>query len=130
MMVNDQILGQFLPNSAQYQQKYSNKVIGRPFKKGISGNPYGKPRGRRNFATVFNEAISTLKDKDGNSVNFDDVVKASIEQMIRGMQKGDPKYFKLYTDALNRIYGKPKRNKSEEIHKVPVITGVRIVYQK
>ena len=128
---NNATQGQILADYGQYQHKNSNKVIGRPFKKGQSGNPKGKPVGTKSYTTLVRRALKNMKDWNGNPLTIEDIFSGYIENTIRGMQKGDPKYFRAYTDLLNRMYGKPAIRKEVEAKKeVPVITGVRIVLEK
>lgn len=74
------------------------------FKPGESGNPAGRPKGTKNFDTLFDEAIQKiLKEK---KIDIDDpeiqiVVKAIIEAL-----KGN---FLYYRDIMDRRHGQPKK---------------------
>lgn len=56
---------------------HPNRGRGRPFLKGISGNPQGRPRGARNKATLRMEAL------------FDEAGEALAEKLIDRSLKGD-----------------------------------------
>jgi len=71
----------------------------------------GRPKGSRDFKTVFNEALKKIakaKDLDPQSVEVQMVVRAVIEAM-----GGDFNYFKYLSD---RNYGKIKNNFEGEIN--------------
>jgi hypothetical protein len=77
------------------------KVIGKPFQKGETGNPNGRPKGQRNFATIYREAIEKIaKSKDITAEEFEVQL---VEQAIRKGFNGDTRF---YTDTLDRIHGK------------------------
>jgi Family of unknown function (DUF5681) len=47
---------------------YGRPPVNRQFKPGQSGNPKGRPKGRKNFVTIFAEVLSRpiqVRDKDG-----------------------------------------------------------------
>lgn len=66
-------------NSAQIQQKILKRVVGRPFAKGVSGNPKGKPKGTRNFHTDFKFAIKEISNpKTSKPYSEIDMVKMMV----------------------------------------------------
>lgn len=73
-----------------------------PWKKGQSGNPKGHPKGQRNFATIYKEAITQLAKKKGVSVD-------SLEEMILqvGIAKAMGGDYRFYQDLQDRLNGKP-----------------------
>ena len=76
----------------------------KPFKPGESGNPNGRPKGQRNYATIRAEAIKAIGIQNGKTPE-------QIEEMIlaKGIAetlKGD---FRFYKDDLDRIHGQAKQ---------------------
>lgn len=72
-----------------------------PFKPGQSGNPNGRPKGRRDFRTIFYAALERLASQSGETVDAleEQMHIAAIQQAV----KGNPKFFK---DLNDRIHGK------------------------
>ena len=75
------------------------------FVEGISGNPEGRPKGSKNFDTIFEAAIRKIVEE--KKINIDDperemVIKAVIEAL-----KGNYAYFR---DLMDRKYGKATEN--------------------
>ena len=72
-----------------------------PCKPGQTANPNGRPKGQRNFATIYREAIEKIaKSKD---ITADEFEIQLVEQAIRKGFNGDTRF---YTDTLDRIHGK------------------------
>jgi hypothetical protein len=72
-----------------------------PCKPGETANPNGRPKGQRNFATIYREAIEKIaKSKD---ITADEFEIQLVEQAIRKGFNGDTRF---YTDTLDRIHGK------------------------
>jgi hypothetical protein len=83
-------------------EKQQRKTRGRPFKKGVSGNSSGRPKGKQSFRTLFEEAIKEIKKEGTNSPYTEkDIVKVYIQNAINGNAKS-------LNDLINRLYGKPK----------------------
>jgi hypothetical protein len=75
------------------------------FKKGESGNPAGRPKGSRNYKTLFREAyVAIAKDlrlgKDPD-VLLVEILKRGIKEALKGN-------YPFYKDIMDRLYGKPK----------------------
>jgi hypothetical protein len=75
------------------------------WKKGESGNPAGRPKGSRNYRTLFREAyIAIAKDlklgKDPDALLVE-ILKREIKEALKGN-------YPFYKDILDRLYGKPK----------------------
>lgn len=121
-------------NTAQKQQNLpKKKVPGRPFVKGDPRiNKDGRPEGSTNFKTDFMKAIESIKNADTNkAIEITDLIRLSLEKMIKSIQLGDHRYDKVYIDLLNRYYGTPTQNldhtsKGDKID-VQQIIGMRIV---
>jgi hypothetical protein len=75
------------------------------FKKGQSGNPAGRPKGSRNYKTLFREAyVGIAKDlklgKDPDALLVE-ILKRGIKEALKGN-------YPFYKDIMDRLYGKPK----------------------
>jgi hypothetical protein len=77
----------------------------KPFKKGQSGNVNGRPKGRRNFDTIYWEAMRKI----GESQNMtpEEVEDILVESGLNNALKGD---YRFYQDAMDRRHGKPKQS--------------------
>jgi hypothetical protein len=123
-------------NSAQIQQENPKRVFGKPFTKGVSGNPNGKPKGTRSFQTDFRLALKQINNsKTGKPYKENEFIQSILQNMMTNLDTGDIKYQRLGVDILDRLYGKPTQSldhttQGEKINPVPVITGMRIVYDK
>jgi hypothetical protein len=99
------------------EEKPKKKVVGRPFPKGVSGNPSGKPKLPEDirqasrltvemFIGLCNKFLmmtpNELQDAigQGKGTNLEMLVASMIQQ---GIGEGDPKRFDF---LLNRIIGK------------------------
>lgn len=124
-------------STAQKQQDLpKKKVPGKPFVKGDPRiNREGREEGSTNFKTDFMRAIASIKNADTNkAIEIHDLIRLSLEKMIKSMQLGDHRYDKVYVDMLNRYYGTPTQNidhtsKGEKMD-VAQIIGMRIVKEK
>ena len=70
------------------------KVVGRPFKKGQSGNPGGRPKGSISLTTILREKLS-----EGDGERAKQLVE---ELLLRAGEKSDP----LMKEILDRTEGK------------------------
>jgi hypothetical protein len=73
---------------------------GRPFPKGVSGNPLGRPVGQRDYATIYMEALRKLAVLNGKT--SDELEEEILSQGIKLARKGD---YRFYKDVLDRVYG-------------------------
>ncbi len=79
-----------------------------PFKKGVSGNPNGRPRGVKNFKTELNLVVSRyINPETGGSFTAEDFMQLVIQYLIKRLLLKDTKFDIIYLDLLDRIYGKP-----------------------
>jgi hypothetical protein len=81
----------------------SNPKTLKPFKKGQSGNPNGRPKGALNYRTRFLKAATSVAEalklgKEPDAVELE-IVKRGIIQALKGN-------FNFYRDILDRLYGK------------------------
>ena len=77
------------------------------FKPGQSGNPAGRPKGAKNFTTLFEKAVKEVAKKlelgeDPDSVEVE-IIKRGIKEALAGK-------YPFYKDIFDRIYGQPKGN--------------------
>ena len=87
----------------EVKNSVNNRVRGlKPFKKGESGNPNGRPKGQRDYATIYREALiklATLNDK-----TEEEIENEILSNALLSARKGD---FRFYKDILDRLYGTP-----------------------
>lgn len=75
-----------------------------PCKPGETHNPNGRPKGQRNYATIYREAIVKIgqtKDMTPEQVE-EELVRSGLDKALTGD-------FKFYQDTLDRLHGKPKQ---------------------
>jgi hypothetical protein len=95
------------------------------FKKGESGNPAGRPRGSRNYRTLFREAyVAIAKDlrlgKNPDALLVE-ILKRGIKEALRGN-------YQFYKDIMDRLYGKPKQTiETEEEKKLLILSDEKEV---
>ena len=89
----------------QEEVKNSEKTAkkrGRPFQDGQSGNPNGRPKGSRDFVTIYREAMKILADK--NSTTVEQLEAEMVANAAILARKGD---FRFYKDTMDRLHGSP-----------------------
>ena len=98
-------------------KKSTDKISGRnrglqnlkPFKKGESGNPNGRPKGRKDYATLFREAIIIIAEL--NKVDPESIEAKIVQKGISEALKGD---YRFYKDHLDRMHGSAQQNVKTE----------------
>lgn len=85
------------------QRKLSNL---KPFQSGQSGNPLGRPKGKRNFKTLFEEAAREVAEAKRLGRKPDAV---QVELVKRGIKEGLSGKFSFYKDLMDRLYGQAKQ---------------------
>ena len=88
------------------------------FPKGVSGNPKGRPKGARNFKTIFLEASKAIAEalrlgKEPDKIQVE-IVKKGIIQALKGN-------YAFYKDILDRLYGQAKQTIETEEKKILVL---------
>lgn len=94
-----------------------------PFEKGQSGNPNGRPKGRRNFSTIFYDALENLAKK--NDMDADTLETEILEKALISARKGDHRFYK---DLMDRLHGQAKQ--VAEVNgtlELKPITGMKII---
>lgn len=118
------------------QNQAKKKVPGRPFVKDDPRiNRNGREEGSTNFKTDFMRAIESIKNADTDkAIEIHDLIRLSLEKMIKAMQNGDHRYDRVYIDLMNRYYGTPTQNidhttKGQKMD-VQQIIGMRIIKEE
>lgn len=86
-------------NSVKNKVRPQTKHL-KPFKKGESGNPNGRPLGQKNYATLYKEALiklGQLKNKTPDELELE-----LISSGFTNAGKGD---YRFYKDVLDRLHG-------------------------
>ena len=76
-----------------------------PIKKGERLNPNGRPKGQRNYSTIYREAIEKIAQSKGQTADQFEIEMA--EQAIRKGFNGDARF---YTDTMDRVHGKAQQH--------------------
>lgn len=72
-----------------------------PWKPGETGNPNGRPKGQRNYATIYREALIKLaKLNDKSPEELEDEI---LSKGLLNARKGN---YSFYKDVLDRLHGK------------------------
>lgn len=71
-----------------------------PFKPGESGNPNGRPKGQRNYATIYREAL--IKLAKANNKTAEELEEEILSKAIVSARGGD---YRFYKDILDRLHG-------------------------
>ena len=84
---------------------YRRPPVNRQFKPGQSGNPRGRPKGSKNFPTMFAEAMSrpvTVRDKKGKIRRLSKQ-ELMVEVMVNKALAGDPKAFAMVVQFADKF---------------------------
>ena len=109
-------------NAVNTAEKQQEKVVGTPFKPGESGNPAGRPKGSKNFNTLFVNAVKRIAET--NKVKPEEIDLNMITQAIEKATDGDFKFFQYIYD---RRFGKPL-NKIDLTSDKEKITDIKVTY--
>jgi Family of unknown function (DUF5681) len=87
----------------------------KPFPKGVSGNPAGKPKGTEHSKTRLKRILDLVQKKKnpitGQEEEFT-VLELMDMQMIAKALRGDQK---AYQEVIDRLEGKPKQTSEVEV---------------
>ena len=107
------------------------KVIGRPFPKGVSGNPAGKPKGTKHLSSLLKQALNDkedveIKDKDGNVIKRVTFAEALIHRLKKIVINGEDKEaIKAIAETFDRAEGKARGSMNigfdEEVKEIKTI---------
>ena len=88
-----------------YEVGYGKPPKHTRFKPGQSGNPKGRPKGQRNFSTVFDEALNEkISLREGEQTRRVSKLDGLVRVTINNALKGDPKAFASFVQ-LARMRG-------------------------
>lgn len=73
-----------------------------PWKKGESGNPHGRRKGQRDYATIYREALIKIAEADGLTP---DEIETRLEEV--GLRQALENNFQFWKDIRDRIHGQP-----------------------
>ena len=91
--------------TGDYGVGYCRPPASTRFKKGHSGNPRGRPKGAKNFATYFSEILrQKISVREGSEVRRISKVEALLHSVVLKAIKGDPKALSSII-ALARLSG-------------------------
>ena len=97
----------------------------KPFPKGVSGNPAGKPKGVQNSKTRLLRLLELVQKKrnpiTGEEEEFT-VLEMMDMQMIAKALKGDQR---AYQEIMDRLEGKPKQSTELEVS-----GGLNVVWEE
>jgi len=82
-------------------ERPQNKHL-KPLQPGETANPNGRPKGQRNYATIYAEAMQILADK--NSSTPEKLEAEMVANAAVLARKGD---YRFYKDFMDRLHGTP-----------------------
>ena len=83
---------------------YKRPPVNRQFKPGQSGNPKGRPKGRKNLKTMFVEVLSRkVKVRDKNGTRTVSKLEAMIEVVSNKGLAGDPHAFATIIQTAEKL---------------------------
>lgn len=75
-----------------YHTGYGRPPVRGRFRKGVSGNPKGRPKGSKNLATIFRKITNEKVQVNGpRGPRWISKLEAGITQLVNRAAKGDPK---------------------------------------
>jgi hypothetical protein len=98
---------------------YCRPPIGTRFQKGQSGNPKGRPKGRKNIGTIFNEILhKKVEVREGNRVRTLSKIAAAIEVHMSKALKGDARAFAKLMDVAQKLGSSEFSAEKQEITEI------------
>ena len=97
-------------------KKQNKKDLPQLFKPGQSGNPKGRPKGVKNFHTVFAIALQNvaneLNKKSNSKLTGDQVYERIMESLVKQGINGNARHLEL---ILAYVIGKPKHQEGDKL---------------
>ena len=88
--------------------------------KGETGNPNGRPKGRKNFATVYREALEHLA-----RLNHTTADALEVEMYANALAKARKGEYSFYRDTVDRLYGRAQENVNMQVeYPQPLLGGL------
>lgn len=73
---------------------------GKPFRKGKSGNPRGRPKGAKNLTGVLRRVLESRTVEDGQAVSN---LELAVQRFVDQATKGDPGSVRMLLAELRRL---------------------------
>lgn len=94
----------------EVKNSVNNRVKGlKPFKPGESGNPAGRPKGQRDYATIYKEALIKLGEINGKTPE-----ELETELLASGFAQAKKDY-RFYKDIQDRLHGQATQKSETSI---------------
>jgi hypothetical protein len=105
-----------------YEVGYGRPPAEHRFKKGVSGNPRGRCKGKKNFATVFMKAMtkSVIITENGKRRKISKL-DAAVTQLANDAARGDKKAIQLAFSLLQTL---EPATQSQSPREVVIFSGV------
>jgi hypothetical protein len=87
-------------NSVKKSVRPQNKNLNPPMKKGETLNPNGRPKGQRNYATIYREALFNIARANNKTA---EEIETMLEEV--GLKQGLKGNFAFWKDVRDRIHG-------------------------
>jgi len=83
----------------------------KPFKKGQSGNPKGRPKGAKDYKTIMWEALEKIANETGKE-SAEEIYKDILAKGAIMARKGD---YRFYKDMLDRTHGSAVQKQEHDL---------------
>lgn len=97
-------------NNVENNVRPQNKHL-KPLKKGETANPNGRPKGQRNYATIYREALKKIADSQ--NMTPEELETLMEEAGMRQALKGN---FQFWKDIRDRIHGQAKNHVQADVN--------------
>jgi hypothetical protein len=91
-------------NSVKNSVRPQNKYL-KPMKKGETLNPNGRPKGQRNYATIYREALIKIAESKNKTP---EEIETMMEEV--GLKQALKGHFRFFKDVRDRIHGQAEQN--------------------